>query len=167
MFDAKKRNASGLVTVAVAVAMAFGGGATPAAAQGGDITKGLLLGLVGGYAVNQYIQHQRGAQTRSVVSYPSYVQQPTTPVTYQQPPSTAPSFSHSSPDSRAFSSEDRQVRIAIQYNLMQAGFYNGALDGIWGPATEDAVFHYARAHDQVAMLATEDGSRQLFSSILR
>ncbi len=164
MLHLTKRNPGALVAIAVAVAIAAA--PRPVQAQGGDITRGVLLGLVGGYSVDQYMHHQGLFQPQTEVSAPVYAPQPTAPVYYQPSGPTAAAYSQASPDSRAFNSEDRQVRIAIQYNLMQSGFYNGALDGVWGPATEDAVFHYARSHDQVAMLATEDDARQLFAAIL-
>lgn len=158
--------AKAAVSSALALVIVVGTMPAPAQAKGGDITRGLLLGLVGGYAADQFIQHQRAAQASPVTTYPTYDNQ-AAPVYYQQTAPAAPHYSQSSPDSRAFNSEDRQLRIAIQYNLMQQGLYNGALDGVWGPATENAVYSYARSHGQVSMLATEEESRQLFASILR
>jgi peptidoglycan hydrolase-like protein with peptidoglycan-binding domain len=35
---------------------------------------------------------------------------------------------------------------AIQSRLRGLGFYNGAVDGVWGPATEDAVMRYQQAN---------------------
>lgn len=35
---------------------------------------------------------------------------------------------------------------AIQFRLRALGFYNGAVDGIWGPATEAAILHYQQSN---------------------
>jgi peptidoglycan hydrolase-like protein with peptidoglycan-binding domain len=34
----------------------------------------------------------------------------------------------------------------IQFRLRSLGFYNGAVDGIWGPATEDAILRYQQVN---------------------
>jgi hypothetical protein len=174
MFEAKRVPSKALIGSALAVAIAFGSLPTAAQAQHGDITKGVLLGLVAGYAVNQYVRNHPGANRRAAPVYPqatrsSYVPQrrvaPAPTRVYYQP--VRHHVASVSPEQRAFNSEERKLRIAIQYNLMQAGYYNSTLDGLWGPATESALYHYALANDRVSMLATESQTRALFGQILQ
>lgn len=168
-----------LMVSALVAATAFGAAPDAALAQHGDVARGLLLGLVAGYAVNQYVVHHNALAAAPATGYGSYASQgyagqvvsaePSAPApvrTVERAPLPAP-VGQTPPDARAFTSQERQVRISIQYNLMRAGFYNSTLDGFWGPNTQAAVFDYARAHDKVAMLTSESQSRRLYADILQ
>lgn len=166
-----------LMASALVAATVFGAAPGPAFAQHGDVARGLLLGLVAGYAVNQYIVHHTAPASAPATVYgadasPGYAGQ----VVSSTPPAPAPAPVRSvepapvwqtPPDARAFTSQERQVRISIQYNLMRDGYYNSTLDGLWGPNTQAAVFDYARAHDKVALLTSEPQSRKLYADILQ
>ncbi len=156
--------------------------ARPAQAANGDISKGLLLGLATGFVIHQIdknaaqkraeaaqlqqwqLQDQAWSGREQRLAHRDWRERRV----YYRPVETVPVIpATTSPVSRAFVSQDRQLRISIQYKLMQEGFYNGAIDGLWGPSTRQAVFEYARTHNQVAMLTTVNGSNQVFSSILQ
>jgi peptidoglycan hydrolase-like protein with peptidoglycan-binding domain len=44
------------------------------------------------------------------------------------------------------SSATRDQIRGVQGRLARGGFYNGPIDGVWGPATADAVSRYQHAH---------------------
>ena len=143
---------------AAALALALGAASvTPAHAEHGDVAKGLLLGLAGGVALDQLANQKRRPQA-----------------TYAPPPEVhrrvvreyVPAPAPVSPLHRAFADQGRRERLAIQYHLMQDGLYDGAIDGVWGPATSQALFTYANQHQHEGMLTTQQGANQLFALIL-
>ncbi|MFC2969365.1 peptidoglycan-binding domain-containing protein [Acidimangrovimonas pyrenivorans] len=159
-----------LIGATVALSMAAGLAAQPAQAQNGDIAKGILIGVATGVVVHEIAKDQRRRQVQQpiVVSQPHYERhyyerRERHHVRYVPAPRPTPI----SPTHRAFNSQDRQLRVSIQYELMQRGYYAGTLDGVWGPRTRQAVFDYARGHDDVARLTTVEGSNRVFSGILR
>lgn len=177
MFSAKL-HPKAMIASALVAATAAGTLPTAAQAQGGDITRGVILGLVTGYAVNQimHAQHPQGTVVQSTSNYqPAYVPQryveEAAPVRYQPAPTYTPDPVYApstiSPQQTAFVSQERKVRLSIQYQLMRDGYYSGAIDGLWGPGTEDALYHYAQANNQVSMLTTKHSTERLFSQILR
>ncbi|WP_127901019.1 peptidoglycan-binding domain-containing protein [Solirhodobacter olei] len=172
---------------ATALSLALAATTQPARAEGGDITRGVLMGLAGGVILNQMAQDNWGrgrSNTYVYRSYPrhrSYYESYDTPSYGYAAPSysyAAPAYSYvpqtsyvaplpSSPLSQAFNSQDQRLRVSIQYRLMQAGFYNSTLDGLWGPATQNALYNYAQVHGQTAMLTNQQDANQLFGDILR
>jgi peptidoglycan hydrolase-like protein with peptidoglycan-binding domain len=63
-------------------------------------------------------------------------------------PAPAPVVSQVTPASAAMrdsSMSQSQIRD-VQSKLAQDGLYNGAIDGVWGPATSAALGHYQTAH---------------------
>lgn len=163
-------SASGRILLggAVALSLVMTAAAPPAEAKGGDITRGVLMGLATGVVIDQLSQHyypRRYAQ-------PTYVQ-PQTQYYYRPVYAPAPNYTYSAPSyygsplSRAFNSQDQRLRVSIQYNLMQQGYYNAALDGAWGPATQNALYNYAQTHNELALLTNEADANRLFSDILR
>ncbi len=160
MLLAQKPKTRTAIVAALAVAMAGATMAPPAMAQGGDITKGAIIGLATG-AIATHLYDTRRAPRQTYYYAPAqrervYYSQPT--VRYSAP---------SSPVSRAFYSQDPQVRRSIQAALAQDGYYNSSIDGAWGPGTQDAIYQYARSHNQMSMMTTESDANQLFSQILR
>jgi hypothetical protein len=142
MFEAKRVPSKALIGSALAVAIAFGSLPTAAQAQHGDITKGVLLGLVAGYAVNQYVRNHPGANRRAAPVYPQ---------------ATRSSYV---PQRRVAPAPTRVYYQPVRHHV-------ATLDGLWGPATESALYHYALANDRVSMLATESQTRALFGQILQ
>jgi peptidoglycan hydrolase-like protein with peptidoglycan-binding domain len=45
------------------------------------------------------------------------------------------------------SSATRDDIKGVQGRLTRDGFYHGPIDGVWGPATSDALSNYQRAHN--------------------
>lgn len=177
-------NTRNLIGATLALSMAAVLAAQPAQAQNGDIAKGILIGVATGVVVNQIAKDQarrqgnvipdngwQQPQTRmssSGYQPDTYTRTTYAPATYAPAPEwVSRPIQQVSPTRRAFNSQERQLRISIQYQLMQNGFYDGAIDGAWGPRTQQALFSYARSRDQVAMLTTVRGTNQLFSDILR
>ncbi|WP_127900135.1 peptidoglycan-binding domain-containing protein [Solirhodobacter olei] len=155
----QKRGNAALFGLALVATVAMGALPHPAYAEHGQVTRGVLLGLAAGYVGSQILNHKNtpaGSTAQPVITPP-----PAAAPTY-----SAPAYSANSPDSIVFRNEDRQVRMAIQYHLMQDGFYRGSIDGIWGPATESAVYQYANAHNEVGNLVSKAASRQVFADIL-
>lgn len=130
---------------------------TPAYAEHGDVAKGLLLGLAGGVALDQLANKHQQQQRSYVVERPVHRR---TVREYVYTPQAA------SPAHQAFNSQDRKMRISIQYQLMQRGLYNASLDGAWGPSTSNALFSYAQRHHKEGMLTTVHGTDRLFSDLL-
>ncbi|WP_102224391.1 hypothetical protein [Acidimangrovimonas sediminis] len=152
---------------AAALTLALGTAAvtTPAHAQGGDITRGVILGAIGGVALDQLANQP---SRRDYYAAPP----PRTDYVYERPAHRRVVreyvyHSHAaSPAQQAFDSQPHRMRVSIQYQLMQRGLYNSGLDGAWGPGTSDALYSYARNHHKEGMLATVNGSDQLFSDLL-
>lgn len=146
---------------AAALSVALGTAAvTPAYAANGDVAKGLIIGAIGGYALNQ-MQHDNSRSYSTsrnyVVERPAH-RRVVNEYVYQS--------GAASPAHQAFNSQTRRMRVSIQYQLMQRGLYNGALDGAWGPQTSNALFAFARNQNREGMLATVHGSDRLFSRLL-
>lgn len=177
MTQMTKHSGRALVAGAAALSMVLMSAAQPAQARGGDITKGVLMGLAAGVAIDQLQRNNWGqAQTTrryyapAQPAYSDYRDRSYTP-SYYAPSYAAPSYATpgytSSPLSKAFRSQDKQLRISIQYKLMEQGYYNASLDGLWGPSTQQALMDYARSNNQLSMLTSEQNANQLFSDILR
>lgn len=164
MFPYQRRGNAALFGLALVATVAFGALPHPAYAEHGQVTRGVLLGLAAGYVGSQILNQKNstaGSTTQPVMTAP-----PAAVTTYTAPTYAAPTYSANSPDSIVFRNEDSQVRMAIQYHLMQDGFYRGSIDGVWGPATESAVYQYANAHNEVGNLVSKAESRQVFADIL-
>lgn len=152
--------------VAAVVSLALGAAVvTPAYADNGEVARGLILGAIGGYALSQMqARHERPVVRRDyVVEHPAYHERDDDDRVvneYVYTPAAA------SPAQRAFNSQQRRMRVSIQYQLMQRGLYNGALDGAWGPQTSDALYAFARNHHMEGKLATVRGSDRLFAKLL-
>lgn len=159
MTVATKKTGIALGTAA-ALSLALGTAAvTPAYAANGDVAKGLIIGAIGGYALDQ-MQHnnqRRQVERNYVIERPA---QRRVVNEYVYTPASA------SPTHQAFDSQPRKMRVSIQYQLMQRGLYNGSLDGIWGPETSNALYAYARNHHMEGRLATRHGSNRLFAKLL-
>ena len=148
-----------LLGSATALALVLGTASQPAFAAGGDITRGVIMGLATGVAVDE-LRHNAQRPQRQYV----YVEHPRRRVYQHAYVAPAPRLS---PLGRAFDSQDRRLRISIQSRLMQDGLYHATIDGLWGPATQDALHGYARRHNQLSMLTNEGDANRLFADILR
>lgn len=141
-------------------------------------------GILGTYLWKQY-QHQNGgavsrapAQNYPVYRAPTYreptYQQPRyQEPAYQQPGYQQPRYSapvsssvYSTPAARAFNTYTPNQRRAIQSRLRQAGYYNGGIDGSFGPMTYRAVMAISRDSTGTDKLGTMGGAFEFYDAIL-
>lgn len=166
-----------LLASALVAATALGTIPGTARAANGDITKGLVMGVVGGLAVNQLLNSQNG-QARAVTRSTPVYTQPQPVYTQPRPVYRERRYEHrhhrayrapftTASAHVAFNSQGYHTRRAIQYRLAQQGYYNGGIDGLWGPGTASAVYTYARTHGRLDMLGSVRASERLYHGILR
>ena len=158
--------------------------AAPALAWG-DREQGIVTGIAGTVLLGTLLNQSGGnngyglrRQQRQPVYYAPVYQQPVyqqpvyqQPVyqqpVYQQPVYQAPAQSlYSTPAAVAFNSYSANERIRIQATLANYGYYNGGLDGSFGPGTYNAVTAYASRTGKLAMLRTRGGAYGLFDALI-
>lgn len=128
----------------------------------------------------QNSQRQRGAvvgrapvQNYPVYRAPTYQQPRYQQPTYQQPTYPQPGYSapigssvYATPAARAFNSYTLTERRAIQSRLQRAGYYNGSIDGTFGPMTYRAVMAISRDSTGADKLTTMGGAFEFYDTIL-
>jgi len=84
-----------------------------------------------------------------------------------------PSYGHprhtsvyDTPAAQAFNSYTRHERQAIQRQLARHGYYNGGIDGSFGPGTYRAVAAYARDTGNADRLASRNGSFAIYDGLI-
>ena len=102
-----------------------------------NFLKGVLATVAVGTIINQVQQ-----RPRVVTRAPAY-QQPVYSPTVRQPTYTPVYRAPATPAAQAFADYSPAMRRAIQSNLRAYGYYTGAIDGVWGPRTYNAVRLYA------------------------
>lgn len=91
---------------------------------------------------------------------------------YQDPYATpryqpaAPSGIYATPAARAFNSYSLSQRRAIQSRLASAGYYNGDIDGAFGPMTYRAIMAIAGDSTGTAQLESLGGAHEFYDAIL-
>lgn len=137
--------------------------ATPVHALGKN-EKNFLLGAGAALLLGSIYLKNREAQAQQAYRTPTYqaptYQQPT----YYQP--TQPATSYSSSAARAFNSYSATERRQIQSKLRAYGYYRGAVDGSFGPQTQQAVSGYAGATLGTAKLSSMNGAFEVYDSLL-
>lgn len=137
--------------------------ATPVHALGKN-EKNFLLGAGAALLLGSIYLKNREAQAQQAYRTPTYqaptYQQPT----YYQP--TQPTTSYSSSAARAFNSYSATERRQIQSKLRAYGYYRGAVDGSFGPQTQQAVSGYAGATLGTAKLSSMNGAFEVYDSLL-
>ncbi|MGV8985606.1 MAG: peptidoglycan-binding domain-containing protein [Cypionkella sp.] len=73
---------------------------------------------------------------------------------------------YSTPAAYAFSGYSSNERRRIQATLTNYGYYNGALDGSFGPGTYAAISNYARNTGRTQFLGTQAGASEIFDALL-
>ncbi len=129
--------------------------------NGIDAGTAAALGLITGLAFGSMAQPR-------YLAPPSHVYAPvygSPPVVYDQSIYTPPAPALA-PLQRAFIGQPHNLRVSIQYKLAKYGYYSASLDGLWGPATQRALYSYARDHGQLGLLTTQGSANALFSDIL-
>ena len=150
MFTNTKRNLIAGVTAFAVLAS----GASPALAWGKNEQQ-FLTGVLATLAVQALI---REANHRAKVTRPVYQQ----PVRYYPQPVSI----YGTPVGQAFNSYSSNERRRIQSTLTAYGYYNGGIDGIFGPGTYGAITAYASRTGKTAMLSTQSGAYGFLDSLL-
>ena len=79
---------------------------------------------------------------------------------------SAPSGIYATPAARAFNSYSAAQRRAIQSRLANAGYYNGGIDGAFGPMTYRAIMAIAGDSTGTAQLDSLGGAHEFYNAIL-
>lgn len=137
-------------------------------------------GIVGTLLWQKY-QRQNGGvpvgrapvQNYPVYGAPTYQQPRYQQPRYQQPTYPQPGYSapvgssvYATPAARAFNSYSLTERRAIQSRLQRAGYYNGSIDGSFGPMTYRAVMAISRDSTGADKLTTMSGAFEFYDTIL-
>ena len=155
-------------TLAAAVATAP---VTPAMAWGKG-EQNFLAGVLATVAVGALITQSRKAQasTRAPSYQPAYQPsyQPSHRPTYQPRDDRTYIPSYGTPASAAhsaFLNYSPSMRRAIQARLSDYGYYSGAIDGVWGPRTDAALWAFAADQGVSQRLGTYSGAVSVLDSL--
>ena len=149
MSNIKRNLIAGVAAISVMAA-----GASPAMAWGKNEQQ-FLTGVLSVLAVQAVL---REVNRSKVTRQPVYQ----APVRYEP----APVSIYSSTTARAFNSYTDNEQRRIQSTLSAYGYYSGAIDGSFGPATYNAVALYANRTGKTAMLGTQAGAFGLLDGLL-
>lgn len=67
---------------------------------------------------------------------------------------------------QVFNSYSPYQRVAIQRKLAEFGYYNGTLDGAFGPRTHQALYEFARVAGKQDALGDARGASQVYNALL-
>jgi hypothetical protein len=175
LLDLRKTTTAAITALSLAVALP-----APAHAWGerqqNTLAALAAAGLIGTLIYQNNKQRQHAAPvTRAPVTQYSRYQEPRyqepryqghqyqEPASYQ---SNAASSVYATPAARAFNSYTLSQRRAIQSRLSQAGYYQGGIDGSFGPMTYRAVTAIAGDTSTTNPLATMSGALEFYDAIL-
>lgn len=173
-------NKSVVAACALSLTLGF---AAPAQALGKNernMLKGVAAALIVGAIVNQG-RKSKAAPAPQPQFQPQYQQPQYQQPQYQPPKYTPPkgtpgrvigqSSAHGSgvnatTAARVFNSYTHAERVTIQRQLSRFGYYNGTLDGAFGPRTHQAVYEFARAAGKHNTLTSTSGAYRVFDALL-
>lgn len=140
-----------------------------------DFLKGVAATVIVGTVLQSMNAQRAQAQTpRYVAPQPRHQAQqpqyyappaPREPVYFAPPRATQHGLSTSAA-SQAFKSYSLTERRAIQRQLARQGYYGGAIDGIFGPATFRAVAAYAADRGLDARIDSASGAYTVYDSLI-
>ena len=134
-----------------------------------DFLKGVAATVIVGTVIqsmNQRAQAQpRYQQAPRYTQQPQYYVPPTREPAYFAPPAAQTGISTSAA-SQAFKSYSPTERRAIQRQLARMGYYGGAIDGAFGPATFRAVSAYAADRGLNARIDSASGAYTVYDSLI-
>lgn len=134
-----------------------------------DFLKGVAATVIVGTVIqsmNQRAQAQpRYQQAPRYTQQPQYYVPPTREPAYFAPPAVQSGISTSAA-SQAFKSYSPTERRAIQRQLARMGYYGGAIDGTFGPATFRAVSAYAADRGLNARIDSASGAYTVYDSLI-
>lgn len=147
--------------------------ATAAPVQAGqrerDFLKGVAATVIVGTVLNN-LNNRAQAQPRYYAPpraqpQPQYYapHRPHQPSYFAQP--TRPALSTSAA-AQAFKSYSPTERRAIQRQLARQGYYNGGIDGVFGPATFRAVASYAADRGLAGRIDSASGAYTVYDSLI-
>lgn len=156
------------VAAAVALALTLPA-AAPAMADGRD-TRNFLKGVAAAVIVGAIINEAGKAKARERDPYP-YGHGAGYGPTYGHdrrpaPVYTPPAPAYHSALALAFAEYSPASKRAIQARLRAYGYYRGAIDGAYGPATRAAIEAYARDTGNTRALTSRDGTVTLLNGLL-
>lgn len=143
--------AAALVAVPAAPALAWGKNEQ-------NFAKGVLATLLVGAMIRDVNHH---ARVKAAPQQPVYYQPQPQPPVYQPVQSI-----YQTPAAYAFNSYSRNERMRIQATLANYGYYNGTIDGAFGPGTYSAVTSYASRTGKMAELETRGGAYGLYDALI-
>lgn len=169
-----------LATTAAATLLA----ATVAPAAAGSSERAFIKGVAAALIVSEIVrQSRRQPVQRSVPAWSGYdtvpatrtyapapvvryvpdvryVQQPAPRVVYRDP------AIYATPLAWGFADLAPDLRRTVQNRLLRMGYYNGRVDGLWGPQTNLAVRAYARDSGALAALDDSEDAFRLYNTLL-
>jgi hypothetical protein len=154
MISAQKRNLIAGVT-ALSVVLA---GATPALAWGKK-EQGILTGIAAVILFQQLVKHSNAAPAPRPQPLP-LPPRPQEPVRYQ------PVSIYATPVGQAFNAYTDSEQRRIQSTLSAYGYYQGTIDGSFGPGTYNALALYASRTGKVALMDNRSGAFSLLDGLL-
>ena len=162
-----------LRTATTAVIASLALAATAAApVQAGQRERDFLKGvaatvLVGTVLKSMTAPRAQAQQPRYPAQQPQYYAPPTPrePVYFAPPPAQHQGLSTSAA-AQAFKSYSPTERRAIQRQLARQGYYGGAIDGVFGPATFRAISAYAADRGLNAGIDSASGAYTVYDSLI-
>lgn len=166
-------------TIAAIAATALVAAPFPALALGKK-EKGFLMGVAAAVIVDQLVEHNRSARAPTYYADPSPYYGSTAPTYYEpgyrEPARHYPERStccgsggvqvNATPAAHAFRSYSPWERRAIQQRLRAQGYYRGAIDGAFGPATYEAVTRFAADQGMRGNLGSTAGAFSVYDCLL-
>ncbi|NUB44201.1 peptidoglycan-binding protein [Fertoebacter nigrum] len=161
------RNA-GLAAIAATTFVTAAAAPAMAGERERDFLKGVAATVVAGVIINDIKQKNRQRQQQQYVPVqryyapqPVYVEPRRQVVQRHYEPSI-----YSIPAAQTFNDYSSREKRVIQSQLARAGYYNGAIDGVWGPGTYRAVAGYARDTGQSGVLESRRSAYSFYDSLL-
>jgi hypothetical protein len=158
--------------VAAVTALAIAIPAAPALAWG-QRERDTLTGAAGALLIENVIRNSRHTQTQTVQPYyapqvQSYYAEPHYQPRrrhYEQRVVVAPSI-YDTPAAYAFQSYSWSERRMIQRRLAAFGYYDGGVDGSFGPGTYSAIAAYANAQGQGRELRSTNTAYAVYDGLI-
>ena len=160
--------------VAAVTAVAIALPAAPALAWG-QRERDTLTGVAGALLIENVIRNSRHTQAQAQAVQPQYVPQPQPRYVepqyqprrrhYEQRVVVAPSI-YATPAADAFKSYSWAERRMIQRRLAVFGYYDGGVDGSFGPGTYSAITAYAHAQGQGRELRATNTAYAVYDGLI-
>lgn len=160
------RNATTAAIAALALA-ATAAAPVQAGQRERDFLKGVAATVIVGTVLKNMAAPRAQAQPRSYAPAPQQYYAPPAPrePAYFAPPAARHGISTSAA-AQAFKSYSPTERRAIQRQLARQGYYGGAIDGTFGPATFRAISAYAADRGISSGIDSASGAYTVYDSLI-